>query len=99
MTMPKKNSRGISVDGVLYRFLVKKGYSELNVVIQEDVKDAGNVLRFRTDADVSITPGLIAAVIKNAISSGWVPNKKGAAFHYTPPQEIVQKTYGYVELL
>ena len=95
MTLAKKGTRRISVDGsrYLWKVSVDSGYFTI-VVLPES--GAGQRLEARTSHDRhwgdkrSITPGGVAAVIRTAIQEGWTPDAKKASFRMLDIDERIR---------
>jgi hypothetical protein len=94
MTLPK--SRPVTFQKVKYRFSVKEirtpGHQdsdENQITIQEDCERPGNVLQFRGECGIPITPRLIREAISIGLQQGWDPSARGAAFKLEP-SEVLQ---------
>lgn len=88
MTLPKKNSRQIEVEGEKYRWLVSKHGGVMNLSI-ESANFAGQLLQARfephdyyksgkngwqkTFQAVSITPKIVKQIIQIGLANGWKP--------------------------
>jgi hypothetical protein len=89
MSIPRKGSRKISVDGRDFIYIIKesKGYDDtLNmkmvvVTVQEDIERPGRVFQFSEVKGVEITPSLMETKISLALRKGWKPNDRGAAYN------------------
>jgi hypothetical protein len=91
MSIPRKRSRKIVVDGKPFIYLVKettipehRDQKELSVTVQEDVERPGNVLSFRAFYGQPITSPVITEVVRLALAKGWKPEKRGGAFTLDP---------------
>ncbi|MFI5298217.1 MAG: hypothetical protein ACHREM_08980 [Polyangiales bacterium] len=89
MGITKRGSRTLTVDGRLFRFLIKettvpdhKDQKELRVTVQEETDRPGNVLQFRGDYGVPMTVNQVGWYIKQGLAQGWDPAKRGAAFKF-----------------
>lgn len=81
MSLPKKSSRMIVVDNVPYRWLVKPTDlgSGSEVALYVELHDEpSNLLcrRHYLTPDLEITPGLVEATIRGALSEGWNPKSE-----------------------
>lgn len=90
MSLPKKKSRLVDVDGQPYRFIVRESYahlapseSELMVTVQREDDQPGRVLQFCLSHGSSVTPGLIQSIVRQAFQAGWNPSDRGSAFQLT----------------
>lgn len=94
MTIPRKGTRLITVDGNRYRYLIKvppKNYCSpypdeymTLLLVQEAVsKGAGNILKVPTD--LTITPKFVSEIIRSGIKNGWEPHKKGPPVYLKQP--------------
>ncbi|MFD8197252.1 hypothetical protein [Streptomyces wuyuanensis] len=75
--MPHGHSRAITVDGERYRWVVAPSDDGLRIVV---VGGDGDEQRTATwvEHDVVIAPGLVAAVIRQALlRHGWTPWQRG----------------------
>ncbi len=94
MTLPRKKSRTITVDGVRYRWLVTpvNEHHELQVFV-EHADGQGQCLRhvrsqiYSTAGIPSMTPRYIAALVRQALASGWRPSVPGHDFTLLPRYE------------
>lgn len=84
MTLPRRKSRGLTVDGVRYRWLVTPVADfTLQLIVEHDrgqgqrlVLTRGEV--FGTSRVPPITPRYVAASIRHALRAGWTPELPGA---------------------
>jgi hypothetical protein len=89
MTIPKKGSRKIHVDGNNYRWLIRRkpayAQSELHIAIEASEKPGATLVvqsnkphpqNWDTKAVTPVTPSDIAA----AIEAGWEPSTPGPSF-------------------
>lgn len=94
MTMPKKSSRAIEVDGVAYRWTVNPD-SDYMVLIVEAAEEHGQVLEAYYEYDDvqgpdghdvqlrRLTPADAAEVIREGLAGGWQPTRRGI-----PPMQL-----------
>lgn len=96
MALPRKGTRAIEVDGVRYRWLVRRkptygqaiGESGLTVAIERASPGATLLVELdehRPDAwldpgAVSVTPRDVGAFVRVAIARGWDPASHGPTF-------------------
>lgn len=74
MSLPRRGSRIIHVDGVRYRWVVT-GHREPNCGIAvEDADDPSGLLLAAADHDAVIVPAMVAAGIRRARQAGWDPH-------------------------
>ncbi len=99
MTIPKKSSRVIDVDGVVYRYLIRKGpyvcypYLCLRITCQIDAALGAKGKRWRgqllvttvpvADEGESVTPYNVKYYIAEGMRQGWKPGEKGPPFVQT----------------
>ena len=77
MSLPRKKSRLITVDGVRYRWLVREtnAYPEAILYVELDTGPS-NLLQLRYYAypqHPAITPGSVESSIRDALHKGWDP--------------------------
>lgn len=93
MSLPKKGSRSVEVDGVRYRWLIRRkptygqaiGESGLTVVVELEEPGATLVVELdvnRPDAwiepgQISVTPRDIALFVRAGLARGWTPALAG----------------------
>jgi hypothetical protein len=97
MTLARKGTRSISVDGVAFRWKVRGkptyaqglGWSPLcfvaelaegagaRLVVELPVAHPSNWLLLPS---ASVTPGLVTASIRSALTDGWQPDRPGPVF-------------------
>lgn len=92
MTLPKKNSRTLTVDATKYRWLVSVHHGVLHLTV-ESADDPGQILqaffephdRFKRKNDGkwsfhrqgrSIAPNNVIRIIRHGIANGWQPSSK-----------------------
>lgn len=94
--IPRKNSRGIVVDGASYRWVVRRRptYSQyLDAPMTWAVSSGEGAVLAVTSAYARpdsaygwpsgvVTPGRVAGVIRAALAAGWKPGKAGPAFKW-----------------
>lgn len=100
MSLPKKNTRTVSVDDKEYRFIIKTNHQEPMLIVQEDCKEPGAPMSIKLDhvsilggRNFGIGPGDVKQIIQKVIIAGWEPSKKGAAFDFKGHVEIERKEY------
>lgn len=84
MTLPRRKSRGLTVDGIRYRWLVTPvSEFSLQLIVEHDrgqgqrlVLTRGEV--FGTSRVPPIAPRYVAASIRHALRVGWTPRAPGA---------------------
>lgn len=95
MTLPKKKSRNIEIDGIQYRYLIsnKNDILSLSVEILENPRQLLQAFftphnSYKKDSakkwkkshqGVAITPKLVRKTIKYGLANGWNPSKKNTA--------------------
>jgi hypothetical protein len=89
MTMPRKGTRLITVDGVEYRWLLSNRQSlcvaDCDIIVELADVPIGKLLTkpaaigqwFGDDYDYAVTPALIETGIRRAIANDWVPGHPG----------------------
>ncbi|WP_036480242.1 hypothetical protein [Myxosarcina sp. GI1] len=98
MAIPKKGTRKIIVDGIPYRWYVRRkpthtqgDYATCITAGVERVETKGSVLsitflwncyNYYSGAEFSITPKDIEHCIRDAIALGWQPEVNGSTFYY-----------------
>ena len=94
MTLSKRNSRLITVDGESYRWKFSDRYCaetndhEISVIVQlasGDGSKLAGIGRCRTreyllEPAQIVRPGMVSAIIQFAISNGWNPKSNGKSF-------------------
>jgi hypothetical protein len=87
MTIPRKGSRTLDIDGRKFRFMVKPVRDEdLSVTVQEDVEQPGRVMQFHWPEGHSVYPSDVAETVRDALKNGWDPSAKGSAFRWGNPK-------------
>ncbi|MEP1740418.1 MAG: hypothetical protein ABJI60_11725 [Kangiellaceae bacterium] len=88
MSLPKKGSRVISVEGADYLWRVKDNGDHKSLTLQK--RDKGQILYSSVSSwgcgefwDTPITPSLVKLVIEQAMSEGWEPDKENKERHIT----------------
>lgn len=82
MTIPRKGTRRIHLDGVAYRWRVHELMAPygLEVVVQEE-GGRGAVLKLRSSEDLAAThlkPSYVVTQMRRAQAVGWTPLQPGA---------------------
>ncbi len=89
MTMPRKGTRLITVDGIRYRWLLSNRQSlcvaDCDIIVELADAPIGKLLTkpaaidrwFGDDYDYAVTPALIETGIRRALDNGWVPRHSG----------------------
>jgi len=101
MAIPKKGSRAITVDGVLYRWRVRhkpthsQGDLGTPATFSVELHDnPGQTLHVETDlphmvyyraSTYAITPSIARKAIEQALVKGWKPEKQGPTFELSLP--------------
>lgn len=91
MTLPRKGSRTIEVDGAVYRWKPSpmRGYEPpmMSLVAHEDTKPANSTLdvAFWESHCSILTPEVVALIIRGALGAGWKPKSRGT-FKVGPDQ-------------
>lgn len=90
MTIPKKGSRSLTLNGVEYRYLIKAdkisqydcdgGKTLYNHVTIQIGTGHGQVFQYKEPMGVAIKPSDIETAIIEALIRGWEPTKSGRAF-------------------
>lgn len=88
MTMPKKGSRTVDVDGKPFRFMSREktvyapgeDQKELTVTVQEDVEKPGRLLQFKWPGGHAMTPDDVRNAVRDGVKAGWDPASKGGVF-------------------
>ena len=93
MSIPKKGSRVLDVDGRSFRYLVKSArgtdHRDLTVTVQEDVEAPGRCLQFRWPEGHSIFPNDVRETVRDALRTrAWDPSSKGAMVFYGSEKAI-----------
>jgi GNAT superfamily N-acetyltransferase len=98
MTLPKKGTRQITVDGILYRWIVSPDDEPFLGIIVERAEFPGNNLgACWLKHGTVISPGLVRKVILHALSKGWQPQKSGRGMGFRF-EEILSKDLDDTEL-
>lgn len=80
MTLARKGSRGLVVDGTEYRWRVAPNDEPGVCMVIELATSPAMRLVSSVDHGVIITPGLVRAAIHDGLSAGWTPDAKGRDF-------------------
>jgi hypothetical protein len=97
MSIPKKGSRQIEVDGVTYRWMVRRRapWHSLSFAVERD-DVSGSILSVRlpvprpdpwligTNGDKVITPKYVAEIIRFSLTIGWRPESAVTPFQIGP---------------
>ena len=85
MSLSRKKSRKISIDGHDYRWVFSPDSGYFNVIVQ--IADgAGARLEAQSSSDwvnygdAQISPGIVEKLIRLAIEDGWEPTERGVPF-------------------
>ncbi len=91
MSIPRKGSRKLVLEGKAFLFLVKQitipdhaDQKAARIVIQRDVEKPGRVLRGAFFFGVAFTPAYVKELIQEGMRLGWDPDERGAAFDLPP---------------
>lgn len=86
MTLPRKGTRLLDVDGRQFRFIVNKVKGpELSVTV-EDASSPGRVFNFTWPEGHSVLPEDVRINVRAALVAGWDPSATGGAFRQAPVQ-------------
>ena len=98
MAIPKKGSRSIHVDGVDYRWLIRRkpayAQSYLHIAIEAKNNPGATLLiqserphpeHWDTEEIIPVTPSDIEGWINSAIEAGWEPGVPGSTIVITEP--------------
>lgn len=82
MTLPRKGSRTVQVDGVVYRWTAKSESwppSRVRLIAHEETLPANSVLDLQVWEShcAVLTPDIVVHLIRGALSRGWQPKSKG----------------------
>jgi hypothetical protein len=93
MTIPRRHSRPLDVDGRKFRYMINAKPRDLEagpddrkitLTIQEDTEDPGRVLQTDLPHGVPVTPLTIAGIVRRALKAPgtlrWDPSERGEAF-------------------
>lgn len=100
MTLPRKGSRTVAVDGVVYRWKPSpmRGFEPpmLALIAHEDTLPANSTLEVQTwERHCSIlTPDIVESFIRGAIKAGWNPKARGV-FKISPDRAAGMFPKGY----
>ena len=92
--LAKKKSRRITVNGIVYRWLLAPDNSIYGILKVQDEQANGQYLQvhlllYNTQVEhQKITPSLVAKYIKEALVKGWKPTSKSAPFHLKVPHKM-----------
>lgn len=76
MTLPGRKSRGITVDGVAFRWAVSPDSGYMWLVV-EHASGSGQRVEAVFDYGVPLTPAVARRVIERALATGWRPLEGG----------------------
>lgn len=95
MTLPRKDSRTIEVDGIRYRWMVSRQKFRIGTLLRftahEDVEPSNAVLTVAVQEEhcASITPAIAVNFIRGAIRDyHWDP--KGTKSHHVNPHAVLR---------
>ena len=81
MSLPKKGSRLIIINGISYRYKIVVRSAQTEIFIEQDeVKGQKLHCISRNQNQVTITPAVVNPIISSAIQKGWKPAEKGKTF-------------------
>jgi len=89
MTIPRKHSRPIEVDGRKFRYMIgdvtpapnqDPNERDIRVTAQEDIESPGRVLQALLPYGFSVTPEHVRKIIQQGLNSGWKPEERGPAY-------------------
>ena len=103
MSINRKGSRKITVDGEIYLWRVRDNWDHITVVIQHENEKHQYLISSFIESGVMlydqtppITPGIIRKAIKSALSEGWDPHSKTGkpiTVHLELPEEWTFEGY------
>lgn len=82
MTLARKGSRQLIVDGIPYRWSVTAGGETGAGIVVEPGERLGSRLLGRVEHGVAITPALVRSAILDALTAGWRAHQRGPDFVY-----------------
>lgn len=86
MTLPRKGSRQLVIDGVQYRWVVAPNDEPgVGIVVELATRAACRLISW-VDHGVLISPGLVRRAILDATAAGWRPNERGPDFVRRVPE-------------
>jgi len=80
MTLPRKGTRTLDVDGRQFRYVVNKVKDEKLSVTVEDATQPGCVFNYTWPEGHSVYPSDVKVNVQAALKAGWKPENKGPAF-------------------
>ena len=81
MAFPRKNTRRVSVDGILYAWHLNDDWDRRTrwIVVGREVDGAGQLLMIDPyHHDLLPTRGTVSKAVRFALSHGWYPERKGS---------------------
>ena len=83
MSLPRKGSRSIEVDGLGYRWIVNDvdlGAGPELALYVECFEHPAGLMRALVGSEYSITPSLVRHAIRQAVNRGWTPQEPGPLY-------------------
>ena len=90
MTIARKGTRPITIDGIEYRWLVRLGKHHDLYLITELANEPGQVLIAKLRQSTIVTPWLVKKTIDHALMQGWQPQQSG--------QDFIIRIYGSLKM-
>ncbi|MFF4185288.1 hypothetical protein ACFYZ9_19015 [Streptomyces sp. NPDC001691] len=96
MTLAKKGTRCLTVDGCRYRWVVAPDDEPGLAIVVEEADAGGQRLVTWVEHGTVITPALVVRTIRQAQESGWVPGRRGSQLNrrYAPDDGFDTPTRG-----
>ncbi|HEY5956546.1 MAG TPA: hypothetical protein VIV60_08340, partial [Polyangiaceae bacterium] len=89
MTLARKGTRQIVVDGVQYRWTVAPDEEPGVGIVAESATLPAQRLVSWIDHGVAIGPGLVGSAILDGLAAGWVPTLPGPDFIRRVPASLI----------
>ena len=80
MTLRKKGTRVIAIDGIQYRWIVAPNDEPGLAIVVEGANSPGRRLVSWVEHGTLITPALIRQIILSGRRAGWLPDERGTDF-------------------
>jgi hypothetical protein len=81
MTLSRKGSRRIVVDGVSYRWVVAREEASLHLVVESSRQPARR-LYVEFDLGTAVSPSLVRRLIVDGLARGWLPAERGPELRF-----------------
>lgn len=92
MTLRKKDTRLITIDGIQYRWIVAPNDEPGLAIVVEGANSPARRLVSWVEHGTLITPALVRQIILSGRRAGWLPDERGPDFIRRPPPDSLDAT-------